>query len=98
MLGNASLAHALAIQARIAHDVGRQNCRQAPLDPFLRHRRRPYEVGKTLRRSAGGRQSKGTRREAAERRGIEALPLTNPIQGDAIFRCCIQRTLKLSIG
>jgi hypothetical protein len=28
-------------QARIAHDVGRQNCRQAPLDPFLRHRRHP---------------------------------------------------------
>jgi hypothetical protein len=39
-------------QARIAHDVGRQNCRQAPLDPFLRHRRRPYEVGKRLRRGA----------------------------------------------
>jgi hypothetical protein len=28
-------------QARVARDVGRQNCRQAPLDPFLRHGRCP---------------------------------------------------------
>src|SRR5262249_12019998 len=30
-------------QARITRDVGRQDRCQAPLDPFLRHGRRPYK-------------------------------------------------------
>ena len=30
-------------QPRVARDVGRQDRCEAPLDPFLRHGRRPYE-------------------------------------------------------
>jgi len=36
-------------QARVARDAGRQDRRQAPLDPFLCHGRRPDEVDKRLR-------------------------------------------------
>ena len=70
-------------QARVTRDVRRQNCRQAPLDPFLCHGRRPYEVDKRLLCGAQFNTvfsgCVGRRLQNGERAGTEGAAATTPL-------------------